>query len=111
MSRAIREMLDDNGYVDRSDHVLCGKICIRVSMVRSVMRQARAPSFGDRKSYQMDYHNSREGIKEALLDVEEGADIIMVKPAMSYLDIDDEGARRSSMFRWQPTASAVSMRW
>lgn len=46
-----------------------------------------APSFGDRKSYQMDYHNRREGIKEALLDVKEGADIIMVKPAMNYLDI------------------------
>ncbi|MDO5422612.1 MAG: porphobilinogen synthase [Eubacteriales bacterium] len=46
-----------------------------------------APSFGDRKSYQMDYHNSREGIKEALLDVEEGADIVMVKPAMSFLDL------------------------
>lgn len=46
-----------------------------------------APSFGDRKSYQMDFHNSREGVKEALLDVEEGADIIMVKPAMSYLDM------------------------
>lgn len=46
-----------------------------------------APSFGDRKTYQMDFHNSREGIKEALLDVEEGADIIMVKPAMSYLDM------------------------
>ena len=46
-----------------------------------------APAFGDRKSYQMDFHNRREGIKEALLDVEEGADIIMVKPAMSYLDM------------------------
>ena len=46
-----------------------------------------APSFGDRKTYQMDFHNSREGIKEALLDEEEGADIIMVKPAMSYLDM------------------------
>ena len=46
-----------------------------------------APSFGDRKSYQMDFHNRREAIKEALLDVEEGADIIMVKPALSYLDI------------------------
>lgn len=46
-----------------------------------------APSFGDRKSYQMDPHNSREGLKEALADVEEGADIIMVKPAMSYLDV------------------------
>lgn len=46
-----------------------------------------APSFGDRKAYQMDYHNSNEAVKEALLDVEEGADILMVKPALSYLDI------------------------
>lgn len=46
-----------------------------------------APSFGDRKSYQMDYCNSRETIKEATWDIEEGADIIMVKPALSYLDI------------------------
>jgi porphobilinogen synthase len=46
-----------------------------------------APSFGDRKSYQMDFHNRREAIREALLDVEEGADIIMVKPAMSYGDL------------------------
>lgn len=51
-----------------------------------------APAFGDRKSYQMDYHNRREGIKEALLDVEEGADIIMVKPALAYLDIIREVA-------------------
>lgn len=46
-----------------------------------------APAFGDRRSYQMDYHNSREGMKEILLDEEEGADIIMVKPALAYLDI------------------------
>lgn len=46
-----------------------------------------APAFGDRKSYQMDYHNAKEGLKEALLDVEEGADIIMVKPAMAYGDL------------------------
>ncbi|MGN1266432.1 MAG: porphobilinogen synthase [Dorea sp.] len=46
-----------------------------------------APAFGDRKTYQMDYHNSREAVKEALLDEEEGADILMVKPAMAYLDI------------------------
>ena len=46
-----------------------------------------APAFGDRKSYQMDPHNSREGVKEALLDVEEGADIVMVKPALAYLDM------------------------
>lgn len=46
-----------------------------------------APAFGDRRGYQMDYHNRREGIREALLDVDEGADIIMVKPAMNYLDM------------------------
>lgn len=46
-----------------------------------------APSFGDRKSYQMDYHNRKEGIKEVLLDLEEGADLVMVKPALSYLDL------------------------
>ena len=49
-----------------------------------------APSFGDRKSYQMDFHNRREGMKEALTDIEEGADIIMIKPAMSYLDMVSE---------------------
>ncbi|HIQ31336.1 MAG TPA: porphobilinogen synthase [Aquifex aeolicus] len=46
-----------------------------------------APSFGDRRSYQMDPANVREAIKEVLLDVEEGADIVMVKPALSYLDV------------------------
>ena len=46
-----------------------------------------APSFGDRKGYQMDPHNRKEALKECALDVEEGADIIMVKPALSYLDI------------------------
>ncbi|RBL88763.1 porphobilinogen synthase [Chitinophaga flava] len=46
-----------------------------------------APGFGDKKTYQMDYANSREAIKETLMDIEEGADIVMVKPAMAYLDI------------------------
>jgi porphobilinogen synthase len=46
-----------------------------------------APGFGDKKTYQMDYANRTEAIKEALLDVEEGADIVMVKPALAYLDI------------------------
>jgi porphobilinogen synthase len=45
------------------------------------------PQFGDRKSYQMDPANAREAIREAALDIEEGADIIMVKPALPYLDI------------------------
>ena len=46
-----------------------------------------APAFGDRRSYQMDFHNVREGLREARLDVEEGADIIMVKPAMAFGDV------------------------
>ncbi len=49
-----------------------------------------APSFGDRKTYQMDPHNVREAMKEAVLDEEEGADILMVKPALSYLDVIKE---------------------
>ena len=59
-------------------------------MVRSCDAAGSAPSFGDRKSYQMDFHNRREGMKEALTDIEEGADIIMIKPAMSYLDMVSE---------------------
>lgn len=51
-----------------------------------------APAFGDRKSYQMDFHNRKEGRKEALLDVDEGADIVMVKPALAYQDIVREVA-------------------
>ena len=46
-----------------------------------------APGFGDKKTYQMDYANAKEAIRETLLDVEEGADIVMVKPALAYLDI------------------------
>jgi porphobilinogen synthase len=46
-----------------------------------------APGFGDKKTYQMDYANRREAIKETLQDIEEGADIVMIKPAMAYLDI------------------------
>jgi len=46
-----------------------------------------APQFGDRRSYQMDYRNAHEALKEVYLDIDEGADIVMVKPALSYLDI------------------------
>ena len=84
--RAIRETLDENGFQTAPIMSYAVKYA---SAFYGPFRDAAgsAPSFGDRKGYQMDYHNSREGIKEALLDVEEGADIIMVKPAMSYLDI------------------------
>lgn len=83
---AIRECLDENGYINTPILSYAVKYA---SAFYGPFRDAAgsAPAFGDRKSYQMDYHNSREGMKEALLDIEEGADIIMVKPAMSYLDM------------------------
>lgn len=83
---AIRSLLDENGYINTPIMSYAVKYA---SAFYGPFRDAAgsAPSFGDRKSYQMDYHNSREGIKEALLDIEEGADIIMVKPAMAYLDM------------------------
>lgn len=56
-----------------------------------------APSFGNRRGYQMDYHNSREAMREAELDTAEGADILMVKPAMSYLDIVKELSQTSKL--------------
>lgn len=83
---AIRHILDENNYKDTPIMSYAVKYA---SAFYGPFRDAAgsAPSFGDRKSYQMDFHNRREAIKEALLDVEEGADIIMVKPALSYLDI------------------------
>lgn len=83
---AIRNLLDANGYQETPIMSYAVKYA---SAFYGPFRDAAgsAPAFGDRKSYQMDYHNSREAVKEALLDVEEGADIIMVKPAMTYLDI------------------------
>ena len=84
--RAIREMLDANAPYTAPIMSYAVKYA---SGFYGPFRDAAgsAPSFGDRKSYQMDFHNSREGIKEALMDVEEGADIIMVKPAMAYQDM------------------------
>ena len=87
--RAIREALDANGHYGAPIMSYAVKYA---SAFYGPFRDAAgsAPSFGDRKSYQMDFHNRRGGMKEALTDVEEGADIIMVKPAMSYLDMVSE---------------------
>ena len=87
--RAIREALDANGHYGAPIMSYAVKYA---SAFYGPFRDAAgsAPSFGDRKSYQMDFHNRREGMKEALTDVEEGADIIKVKPAMSYLDMVSE---------------------
>ena len=83
---AIREMLDDEGYEDIPIMAYSAKYA---SCFYGPFREAAqgAPQFGDRRSYQMDPPNSREAIREVALDIEEGADIIMVKPALPYLDI------------------------
>lgn len=86
---AIRRTLDASGYKETPIMSYAVKYA---SAFYGPFRDAAgsAPSFGDRKSYQMDYHNRREAMKEALTDVEEGADILMVKPALSYLDLVSE---------------------
>ena len=86
---AIRKELDLGGYTNTPIMSYAVKYA---SAFYGPFRDAAgsAPAFGDRKSYQMDFHNRREGMKEALTDIEEGADIIMVKPAMSYLDMVSE---------------------
>ena len=83
---AIRAILDEHGYTNLPIMAYSAKYA---SAFYGPFRAAAgsAPSFGDRKGYQMDPHNRKEAMKECALDVEEGADIIMVKPALSYLDI------------------------
>lgn len=82
----IRKALDDNGFVNTVLMSYSAKYC---SSFYGPFRDAAdsAPKFGDRKTYQMDPANSREALKEIMADIEEGADIIMVKPALPYLDI------------------------
>lgn len=83
---AIRAVLDDNGYDNVSIMSYAAKYA---SAYYGPFRDAAqsAPQFGDRRSYQMDPANAREALKEVELDIEEGADIVMVKPALAYLDI------------------------
>jgi porphobilinogen synthase len=84
--RAIREGLDEAGYDNLPIMAYSAKYA---SCFYGPFREAAesVPQFGDRKTYQMDPANSDEAIREINLDVEEGADIIMVKPALTYLDI------------------------
>ncbi len=82
----IRQTLDEEGF----SHIPVMSYAVKYSSAfYGPFRQAAesAPQFGDRKTYQMDPANANEAIREAIMDVEEGADIIMVKPALSYLDI------------------------
>lgn len=83
---AIRESLDSEGLIDT------GILSYSVKYASSFYGPFRdaldsAPKFGDKKTYQMDYRNSGEALREVALDIEEGADMVMVKPALSYLDI------------------------
>jgi porphobilinogen synthase len=82
----IRAALDDKGFSQIPIMAYSAKYC---SAFYGPFREAAdsAPQFGDRRSYQMDPANAQEAIREATMDVEEGADIIMVKPALPYLDI------------------------
>ena len=83
---ALRKALDGNGFQHISIMAYSAKYA---SAFYGPFREAAgsAPSFGDRKSYQMDPHNRKEALRECRLDMEEGADILMVKPALSYLDV------------------------
>jgi porphobilinogen synthase len=83
---AIRNALDDDGF---TDSVIMSYSAKFASAFYGPFRDAAgsAPMFGDRRTYQMDPPNGEEAVREALLDIEEGADIVMVKPALAYLDV------------------------
>ncbi len=84
--KAIREALDEEGFTDIPIMAYSAKYA---SSYYGPFRDAAdsTPAFGDRRTYQMDPANRREALKEVALDIEEGADIVMVKPALAYLDI------------------------
>jgi len=83
---AIRNILDEHKFADVSILSYAAKYC---SGFYGPFREAAqsSPQFGDRRSYQMDPGNAREALKEVALDIDEGADIVMVKPALPYLDV------------------------
>src|SRR5438445_320725 len=83
---AIRKWLDRTGFADTAVLAYAAKYA---SAFYGPFREAAdsAPQFGDRRAYQMDPANQREALREVALDIEEGADMVMVKPAMPYLDV------------------------
>jgi Delta-aminolevulinic acid dehydratase len=93
---AIREKLDANGFTNLPIMAYSAKFA---SAYYGPFRDAAdsAPHFGDRKSYQMDVRNGREALHEVELDLEEGADIVMVKPGLAFLDILRETAEMSNV--------------
>ncbi len=93
---AMREILESNGFIDTGIMSYSAKYA---SSFYGPFRDAldSAPGFGDKKTYQMDFHNAKEAIRETLLDIEEGADIVMVKPGMPYLDVVQTIKERSEV--------------
>ena len=102
--RAIRELLDKNNFSDTPIMSYAAKFA---SAFYGPFREAAesAPQFGDRRSYQMDAANAHEALREVALDIQEGADIVMVKPALAYLDIIH---RVKSEFGYPTAAYSVS---
>jgi porphobilinogen synthase len=102
--RAIREQLDKDGFADTPIMSYAAKFA---SSFYGPFREAAesAPEFGDRRSYQMDAANANEALREVALDIQEGADIVMVKPALAYLDIIH---RVKTQFGYPTAAYAVS---
>jgi porphobilinogen synthase len=102
--RAIRQALDENGYDQVGILSYSAKYC---SAFYGPFREAAdsAPKFGDRRAYQMDVANADEALREIAMDLEEGADMVMVKPALAYLDII---RRVKERFDWPVAAYNVS---
>jgi porphobilinogen synthase len=102
--RAIRAGLDKNGFIDTPIMSYAAKFA---SAFYGPFREAAesAPKFGDRRSYQMDSANANEALREVALDIQEGADIVMVKPALAYLDLIH---RVKTEFGYPTAAYAVS---
>jgi porphobilinogen synthase len=101
---AIRHALDENGYDQVCILAYSAKYC---SAFYGPFRDAAdsAPKFGDRRAYQMDISNADEALREIAMDIEEGADMVMVKPALPYLDIISRARER---FDWPIAAYNVS---
>ena len=106
---AIRQLLDKNGFTGLPIMAYSAKYA---SGFYGPFRDAveSAPKFGNRSTYQMDPANSQEALREVSLDIEEGADIVMVKPALSYLDVIRQ-VRDTFNIPVQPTMSVENFRW
>ena len=107
--RVVRDALDADNHTEVAVLAYSAKYA---SAFFGPFREAVDSSLvGDRRTYQQDPRNGREGVREALLDVEQGADVVMVKPALGYLDVVRRGPRRPSTSPWRPTTSPASTPW